>query len=190
MSLMQFILKKSGWRFDNRLPQLPEKCVICVAPHTSNWDFIWGEVATRSVGIKAQFLMKSTWFFFPLGYLFRSLGGIPVERKSHHNHVTDSVVETLNNCDSLAIAVTPEGTRSRNAHWHSGFLHIAHEAHVPVVLGYFDYKNRIVCLHDTLFTPSGDTQADMRLIKQFYSTHGSAKYPEKFTAEKLTFESS
>lgn len=68
-----------GWSVDISVPDFP-KAIICVAPHTSNWDFIMGELAIRSVGRKAGFMMKSSWFFFPLGYLLRAIGGVPVHR--------------------------------------------------------------------------------------------------------------
>ena len=107
MNLAKWILDRSGWKFACNIPPTA-KCVICVAPHTSNWDFVLGELATRSVGMKASFLMKSTWFFFPMGYVMRALGGIPVNR-SHSTHVADSVVAEFNRRDRLWVAVTPEG---------------------------------------------------------------------------------
>ena len=66
-------MKNHGWKFVVNIPPL-KKCVICVAPHTSNWDFIMGELAIHSVGMKAGFLMKDTWFFFPVGQLMKALG--------------------------------------------------------------------------------------------------------------------
>lgn len=173
------IMKNHGWKFVVNIPPTP-KCVICVAPHTSNWDFILGELASRSVGMKSGFLMKDTWFFFPLNYLLKSIGGVPVSR-SHSTNVTGGVIDSFNKRDNLAVAVTPEGTRSRNPHWHKGFLYIAQAANVPIVLGYFNYKKKIVCL-DRIFEPSGDIDADMIAIKKYYdSSDINGKYPEKFT---------
>ena len=51
-----------GWGVEVSVPDLP-KAIICVAPHTSNWDFLIGELAIRAVGRKAGFMMKSSWFF-------------------------------------------------------------------------------------------------------------------------------
>ena len=79
MNLCQLLLKIAGWTVDVTVPDYP-KCIICVAPHTSNWDFILGKLAYGAVGRKAGFLMKSSWFFFPLGCIFRAIGGIPVSR--------------------------------------------------------------------------------------------------------------
>ena len=161
------ILKNHGWKFVVNIPSIP-KCVICVAPHTSNWDFIMGELAIHSVGMRAGFLMKDTWFFFPFKYLLYALGGVPVSRKRRTN-VTGGVIDSFNRHENLAIAVTPEGTRSRNPNWHKGFLYIAKEANVPIVLGYFNYEKKIVCL-DRIFEPTGDVDADMLWIKKYYDS--------------------
>ena len=201
MNLAGYILGKAGWRFEVNLP-LPPQCLICVAPHTSNWDFIVGELGIRSVGMKAGFLMKSTWFFFPLGSLLRAIGGIPVHRSSKaqakleqkgisleplekingvdRHHVTQNLVKEFARHKTLAVAVTPEGTRSINPHWHKGVLVIAQQAQVPIILAYFDYKRKVACL-DRTFTPIGDMEADMLAIKRYYQDHGHAKFPEKFT---------
>ncbi len=178
MNLAGLILKSRGWKFVTNV-ELPPKCIICVAPHTSNWDFILGELCIRSKGMKAGFLMKDTWFFFPLGLLLRKIGGVPVAQHRRTN-VSSTVVESLKTHDKLAIAVTPEGTRSLNAKWHKGFLYIAHEANVPVILAYVNYPERIVCI-DREFMPTGDVDADMEQIKRYYNEHGRARFPEKFS---------
>ena len=63
-----------GWR-KQVTTELPTKGIICLAPHTSNWDFIIGLLYSRAEGIWSNFLMKREWFFWPLGPLFRHLGG-------------------------------------------------------------------------------------------------------------------
>lgn len=40
----------------------PNKYIICIAPHTSNWDFLVGQLYAKAEGIKANFLMKKEWF--------------------------------------------------------------------------------------------------------------------------------
>ncbi|MDE6436075.1 MAG: acyltransferase, partial [Muribaculaceae bacterium] len=75
MNLSGLILKAFGWKVKVSVPDYP-KCIICVAPHTSNWDFIIGKLAYASIGRKAGFLMKDTWFFWPMGCLFRAIGGV------------------------------------------------------------------------------------------------------------------
>lgn len=179
MNLAARILKWKHWNFKLNT-EIPDKCVICVAPHTSNWDFILGELCIRSIGKTASFLMKKTWFFFPLGYIMRALGGIPVVQ-GKSTHVTQSVVDEFARRDRLSVAVTPEGTRSPNPNWHKGFLHIAQQAQVPLILAYFDYKNHIVCIDRTL-TLTGDVEADLLTVKRYYNqTPCSGLRPEKFT---------
>ena len=77
-----WILRACGWTVSATVPDY-KKYVICVAPHTSNWDFIMGELAYLSLGRRAGFLMKKDWFFFPLGCFFKAIGplsvaGIPI----------------------------------------------------------------------------------------------------------------
>ena len=167
----------AGWKVYATVAE-PQKSVICVAPHTSNWDFILGELGIHSVGMKAGFLMKDTWFFFPLGYLMKALGGIPVNRRQHGN-LTQSIVEAFNTTPRLAIGVTPEGTRSANPNWHKGAIFMAREAQVPLVMAYFDYKQRVVCI-DREFQLSDDADADLIRIKQYFLQHGCGRFPEKF----------
>ena len=161
-SLYRGILRLFGWKVVVTLPDY-SKCVICVAPHTSNWDFILGKLAYGSIGRKAGFLMKKEWFFFPLGYLFRAMGGIPVDRKSS---------------SSLTIAITPEATRKPNPDWKLGFYYTALKAQVPIVLAYIDYKDKQIGLTQSII-PSGNVEKEMTEIKNFYRNR-QGKHPENF----------
>ena len=67
MWFSKLILRILGWKVTVTVPDYP-KCIICVAPHTSNLDFIFGKLAYMSVGRQAGFLMKESWFKWPLGY--------------------------------------------------------------------------------------------------------------------------
>ncbi len=179
MNLWKKILDWSGWTFHVDVP-LPDKCVICVAPHTSNWDFILGLCAYRSLGREANFLMKSSWFFFPLGYLFRALGGIPVKRSGGKGSLTENVVEQFKQSQYLNLAVTPEGTRSATAKWRTGFLYIAYGAEVPILLAVIDYQHKDIFISKT-YTPTKDVEKDMAAIRGYYTDHtDAAKYPDKF----------
>ncbi len=181
MNLAARLLHCAGWKVDISAPDLP-KCIICVAPHTSNWDFVIGKLAYAAVGRKAGFLMKEQWFVWPLGCLFRAIGGIAVPRGKKHGSITDNVAELFNTSRRLHIAITPEGTRGRTSRWHTGFLHIAAKARVPIELGVIDYANKIVSI-SRVFVPSGNVEADLLHVKRFYAgTH--AKYPDKFTTDE------
>ena len=177
--LSRLILRMIGWRVEITVPNYP-KCIICVAPHTSNWDFILGKLAYLSVGRKAGFLMKEAWFFFPLGLFFKAIGGIPVPKK-RGSSLVDTIISQFNSVDEMCLAITPEGTRSRVSQWRSGFLHIAREAQVPILLGKFDFKHKHITIIDE-FILSDDVEHDMKRIKNYYKD-ANARYPEKFCTE-------
>ena len=90
--ICQWILyKRMGWKKEITI-DFPKKYIICLAPHTSNWDFLIGQLYSRAENIKSNFLMKKEWFFWPLGPIFRKMGGIPVWR-SKHTSMTDNLAE-------------------------------------------------------------------------------------------------
>ncbi|MDE6109219.1 MAG: 1-acyl-sn-glycerol-3-phosphate acyltransferase [Muribaculaceae bacterium] len=178
MNLAARILRLAGWKVSVTVPDLP-KCIYCVAPHTSNVDFILGELAIRSVGRRAGFLMKKSWFFWPLGPIFRAMGGVPVDRRPGSPSLVEALVERFRSSQVLRVAITPEGTRSRTTRWHTGFLRIAMAADVPIVLAVLDFGTKTIMLHDK-FIPTGNIDADIRAIKRYYSPY-QGKYPEKFT---------
>lgn len=178
MKLWQILLKIAGWKADITVPNR-KKAIICVAPHTSNWDFIIGLIAYRSLGRKAGFLMKDFWFFFPLNYILKALGGIPVKKNTSQS-LTAHLVEEFETRKDLVVAITPEGTRKPVENWRTGFIRIAYEAKIPIQLGVLDYKNKTVFILKEYF-PSSDFGQDMKYIRNYYSRFKeNAKYPEKF----------
>lgn len=180
MNIWGLALNFFGWKVDITAPRR-DKCVICVAPHTSNWDFILGLAAYRSLGRKANFLMKEFWFFFPLKYLLKYFGGIPVPSRNKKSNLTEEIVKKFESSDYINLAVTPEGTRSWVEKWRTGFLYISYGAKVPIQLGVIDYKNKDIIIRDE-FIPSGDIDADMQYVKEYYANFpDAAKYPDKFS---------
>lgn len=180
MSLSGTILRLMGWSVDITVPDYP-KCIICVAPHTSNLDFIMGKLAYASVHRKAGFLMKKSWFFFPLGIFFRAIGGVPVDRSGRSGSLVTELVDRFRTSDRLALAITPEGTRKRTTRWHTGFLRIALEADIPIVLGAIDFATKRIIIKRT-FAPTGDIEADIRAVKDYYKPF-VGRHPHQFTSD-------
>jgi len=174
-----FFLKLFGWSYELNV-EIPDKCVICVAPHTSNWDYIIGMLFYKSIGGNPHVLMKKEWFFFPLKYLFKALGALPVNRKIRTS-VSDQMVEQFNLKNHFQLVISPEGTRKKNSHWKTGFYYIAMNAGVPITLAYIDYSKKEVGVK-TIFYPTGDTNSDIEKIKSYYSDV-QARHPKKFTIE-------
>jgi 1-acyl-sn-glycerol-3-phosphate acyltransferase len=174
--LCKGILRLFGWKWETTIPDL-DKCVICVAPHTSNWDFIMGKLAYTALGRNANFVIKKEWLKGPVGGLLVKLGGIGVDR-SKPSLFTDQMAELYRTRTKFNLAITPEGTRKPNPKWKKGFYHIAIKAKVPIALVKIDYAKKEMALFD-IFEPTGDEQADIFAIQQKY-VGVTAKHPENF----------
>src|SRR5690606_23843932 len=88
-----------------------------------------------------SFFAKDSLFRFPVGGLFRWLGGIPVDRSKSTNFV-DAVINMYNDRDDLLTVISPEGTRSKVESLKTGFYYIAKGANIPVILCRFDYGKK------------------------------------------------
>ena len=117
--------------------------IVAVAPHTSWWDFPVGVLVNSGMRLRANFVGKHTLFSWPIGYLFRWLGGVPVDRRQKNNFVS-ATVEAFHQNERLHLVIAPEGTRKKVDKFKTGFYHIARLAGVPIVLTKFDWKNKIV----------------------------------------------
>lgn len=172
----RWIFKIIGWTAVVTIEE-PPKSVICVAPHTSNWDFVIGKFYYWSLGRKSSFLMKKSWFIFPLGSILRSMGGVAIDRNKRTS-VTDQMSEEFDSHDTFHLAITPEGTRKFVKNWKMGFYHIAIKANVPIQLAYIDYEKKEMGITGILY-PTGDEIADLAKVHAFYKNI-NAKHPEKF----------
>ena len=156
----------------------PEKYIICLAPHTSNWDFMLGQLYSGAIGMKINFMMKKEWFFWPLGPIFKRLGGIPVYRDKKTS-MTDSMAQAAKEAKTFRLCITPEGTRSRTEEWKKGFYFIALKAGLPILLYGVDYEKKLIQCTKTII-PTGDFDSDMREIKLYFKGF-KGKKPENFT---------
>lgn len=140
---------------------------MIAAPHSSWWDGFWGLLIKVAIGADVSFMAKRELFFWPLAWVLRKLGGIPVERSSTHG-VVEQMVERLRAADQLWIGVAPEGTRKAVRKWRSGFWHIARAAGVPILPVYFHYPERTIGI-GPLFQTSDDVEADLKRLREFYA---------------------
>ena len=165
-----------GWEAKVSVPDF-KKCIFCAAPHTTNWDLFIGKLFIHAIGRKSGFLMKRDWFFFPLGCLFRRMGGIPVHRDKHMSMV-DQLINQVKKNKEFHLAITPEGTRSANPDWKKGFYYIALGADIPIVLVGIDYQQKCITAEKYIY-PSGNIEEDMREIKLYFKDF-KGKHPERF----------
>ncbi len=161
-----FYMRAFRWKKEGRIPNVP-KFVMIAAPHTSNWDLPMTLILSLAFRMKVFWLGKHTIFRPPFGWLFKWLGGIPVDRRQANNLVTQCI-QTFQRSERLIMIIPPEGTRSKVRYWKTGFYYIAHGAGVPISLGYVDYKRKAGGMGPTVIT-TGDIEADMMKIRSFYA---------------------
>lgn len=163
-----------GWQVKGEFPA-DKKCVICVAPHTSNWDFFIAIFAVLAMDIKLVWGAKHQIFIWPIKSLLGGLGGMPINRKQAGG-VVGQIVNEFKQSESMVFALAPEGTRHHVPKWKNGFLRIAKEAQVPVYLVHLDYKKK-----EMGFGPSivvDDLDASMEYVRNYYRAI-PAKHPDK-----------
>ena len=159
------VLRLGGWRVTGTLPDIP-RLVLIAAPHSSNWDGIWGMAAKMALGFDARVLGKDALFWWPLSIVLRRLGVIPLDR-SRPQGVVEQAIDLIRSSPKMWFALAPEGTRKPVEKWKSGFLKIAHGAGVPVLMAYFHYPQKTIGI-GPLFHTSGDLDADMAAVRDWY----------------------
>lgn len=169
------VLQFMGWTFEGEYPP-HKKFVAAVAPHTSNWDFVIGMASVFALRLKLSFFGKHSIFIWPFAGLLKKFGGIPIERSRSHGLVAQ-LAEKFEQSEYLMLAMAPEGTRSKVEQWKSGFLQIANQANVPLLLIYFDFKRKVVGF-GPCYPVSDDLDVEMQKVRDFYA-NVTAKYPKK-----------
>ena len=159
------IYRLLGWKTNVTVPNY-DKCVICAAPHTSNWDLFIGKLFYGAIGRKTSIMMKKEWFFFPLGLIFKAVGGIPVDR-SRKSSLVDQMARKFAGSKQFHLAITPEGTRKANPTWKKGYYFIALKAQVPIMLIGIDYPTKTITSTKAIM-PTGDIEKDMHEIKLYF----------------------
>ena len=76
-------LRVFGWRVEGSITNA-ERVLITAAPHTSNWDAVFGIAAVLGLNVRLHFLGKHSIFVPGLKWFMRWLGGIPVNLSLIH----------------------------------------------------------------------------------------------------------
>ena len=183
--MFKLIFKLLGWKVTHFLSNDIKRCVIIVAPHTSNWDFIFGMGAVKVMKLNQRFAIKKEWIRFPFKRLMLALGALPIDRKKEDLHENkssvDAIAELFEGRNELRMIITPEGTRSKTEKWKSGFYYVALKANVPIALAFINYETKS-CGIDKIIYPSGDFKSDMKIIMDFYRNIKGGN-PENFSLD-------
>jgi len=177
--LGKLVLSIFGWRVKGSISEdfSNQKLVVIVAPHTSNWDGIFGVATVAGLDAKITFIGKHTAFRYGLGAFLRYMGGIPVDRSKPGGIIQDAI-DQIKKIDGSLIAMSPEGTRSKVKEWKTGFLRIAKELNTKIIPASLDFAKKEILLGKA-FIPSGNNEEDIRALKKYYSVF-TAKHPEKY----------
>lgn len=159
------VLRLGGWRMVGAMPDIA-KLVLIGAPHSSNWDGLWGFAAKMAMGLDIKILGKHQLFWWPLGPILRRLGVIAVDRTAAAG-VVEQLADRIKAADTFWLGIAPEGTRKPVERWKSGFWKIARRADVPVLPAYFHYPDRIIGIGEP-FVLSDDMAADLARIRAWY----------------------
>lgn len=160
------MLRAGGWRMVGEFPDIP-RLVLIGAPHSSNWDGIWGLAAKMALGVDVRILGKDSLFRVPvLGLVLRRFGVIPVDRATPQG-VVGQAAALIRQSDKFWFGLAPEGTRRRVARWKPGFWRIARAAGVPILPVYFHYPDRVIGV-GTLFHPGEDLEVDLQRLRAWY----------------------
>ena len=179
MSKYLFIIffKIIGWKLKGEFPKGLKKTISIVAPHATWFDFPIGLGARAKIEltnhITLNFLGKAELFKGLFGWLFRGLGGIPVERFSK-NEMVQSVVNLFDSHENLHIALAPEGTRKAVSKLRTGFYYMAKKANVPIIMIGLDFNKKAVIINKPYFL-TDDMEEDLKVIARFYDTIGGVK---------------
>lgn len=169
-----------GWRVIGALPNVP-KVVAIAFPHTSNWDFVVGLLVMLATDLRASWLGKAEMFGWPLGWLWRRLGGVAVVRGQQRGGVQQQV-EVVQRAEQIFLLIEPEGTRRAESGWKRGFYHIAEGAGVPILPVTWDFPSKTLRFW-SLFEPTGDVDADVRQL-MLIGRDCRGRHPEKSPWQK------
>ena len=171
----RFLLRIVGMKLGGTIPDVP-KVILLGTPHTSNWDLILAMGMKYALGLDYSWMMKKEAFFFPFAGMFKSMGGIPIDRKAAKN-VVEQMGDWFDANEKAWIGITPEGTRSKVESYKKGYLRIAYATGVPVFVVGVDSVTRTLTFHQFMDL-TGDIDVDNDQIRNFVRSHYTGLKPE------------
>jgi len=142
-------LKLLGWKIIlHGDKDVLNRCVLVVAPHTHNMEYILGNFAYWALDKPLKIIIKNSHTKAWYGSVVKGLGGIGIDR-SQKNDLVNFISKEFEKED-FSLVITPEGTRSWVPKWRKGFYHIAMQTKVPIVLAAGDFKRNLLYLGKTI----------------------------------------
>lgn len=177
----KLMLKLFGWKvvLEGDVNNL-DRCILVVAPHTANDEYMLGNFAYWSLGKPLKVIIKDQHTKAWYGFLIKAMGGIGIDR-SQKNDLVNFVVNEFKK-DDFSLVITPEGTRSWVPKWRKGFYHMALAAKVPIVIAAGDFKDKIIYLGKKISVEELETRSyeDIMAEMEEYYKKITPKFPEKW----------
>lgn len=152
-----------------------KKAVIIAVPHTSWHDFPLGILLRKVIGLKTNFVGKKELFTFPFGWIFRALGGAPIDRHTKENKV-EAIAKLFEGRNEFRMAMSPEGTRKKVGQWRTGFYYIAKAAKVPIIMVTLDFGKKENKISGPFYL-TDDKEADFEFMRNYFKD-AIGKVPE------------
>jgi hypothetical protein len=102
----------------------------------------------------------------PFGFIFKWLGGTPIDRSKSNNKV-DAIVKVFDSNENFILALSPEGTRKKVTEWKTGFYYIAKGANVPIVMFTFNFKDKEIKISEP-YSLTDNMEKDFNFFYKFY----------------------
>ena len=145
------------------------------APHSSNWDGIWGFAAKLALGLDIKILGKDSLFKVPvMGAAAAPPGRDPgrPQRRARRGRAVGGDDPARR---QFWYGLAPEGTRKPVERWKTGFWKIAKAAEVPVLPAYFHYGRKVIGI-GPVFELGDDMAADIARIREWYRSVSKGKW--------------
>lgn len=174
-------LKILGWKIvlDGDVNNL-DRCILVVAPHTANLEYILGNLAYWVLGKNLKVIIKDEHTKAWYGFAIKALGGIGIDR-SQRNDLVNFVDQQFKKED-FSLVITPEGTRSRVGKWKKGFYFMALKSKVPIILGAGDFGRKEIHLGKVISVHELETKTYEEIMAELeiYYSKIIPKYPENW----------
>lgn len=165
--LARFILYTLwGFKKKGNFPKDLNKYIIIAAPHTHWLDFPLAMLVKFAESLKVNFIGKASLFKPPFGWIFRALGGAPVDRSKSENRV-EAIANIFKERDHFILGLSPEGTRQKVDKWKTGFYYIAKTANVPIVMATMNFEHKEFKISEP-FYPTDNKDEDFKVFENYF----------------------
>lgn len=170
--IAKLAFKLAGVQYHVEPNVLENKQVIIGFEHTTMMDAVLSIALFQIYDIKIHTLIKKELFKGPFKPLLQGVGGIPVDRHSNKD-IVSQMVELFQSEEQFNLVIAPEATRAKNGEnrkpIRTGFWHIAKAANVPIVFLFVNQKTKQGGIFGKIYPT--DLDDDLAQIKKLYKEH-------------------